>query len=423
MKINCVSRNPEKWYAGDSSVSKDCKVTSNAQDERPNWKALLIGSIAHFIHDGFTDMLYVFFPIWQIKWALTFVEVGLLKTLISGSMAIFQLPIGIVANCIGQVRLLLVGTVITVLAVMFWGWAINPIFLGLLLIVGGLGSSVQHPISSSIISDAYSDIKARRTALSTYNVAGDIGKLILPGAAAFLIATYDWKSASYLLALFGLFVTLLLFISTLGIRIPEFTTPILMNKQTRQAVLLGWNGYQAFWSLATIGVIDSATRTGFLTFLPFLLQGKGANVTQIGLALTLIFAGGVIGKLVCGILAIRLGVLRSVVVTESITAICICGVVILSLESSLLLAPFLGIALNGTSSVLYGSVPELVSEEHRKQAFSIFYTVTLGAGAVSPVIYGVLSDCAGIKTTVVIVAVVVLVAIPLTLPLRGKLMN
>jgi len=44
----------------------------------------------------------------------------------------------------------------------------------------------------------------------------------------------------------------------------------------------------------------------------------------------------------------------------------------LSLESSLLLAPFLGIALNGTSSVLYGSVPELVSEEHRKQAFSIF---------------------------------------------------
>ena len=388
-----------------------------------DWKALLIGGIAHFIHDGFTDMLYVFFPIWQTKWALTFVEVGLLKTLVSGSMAIFQLPVGIVANRIGQVRLLLVGTVLTVLAVMFWGWAINPIFLGLLLIVGGLGSSVQHPVSSSIISDAYSDTKARRTALSTYNVTGDIGKLMLPGAAAFLIATYDWESASYLLALFGLFVTLLLFISTLGFRIPEFTTPKEMNKQTRQAVLLGWNGFQAFWSLATIGVIDSATRMGFLTFLPFLLQGKGANVTQIGLALTLIFAGGVIGKLVCGILAIRLGVLRSVVVTESITAICICGVVSLSLENSLLLAPFLGIALNGTSSVLYGSVPELVSEEHRKQAFSIFYTVTLGSGAVSPVIYGVVSDCVGIKTTVVIVAAVVLVAIPLTLPLRGKLMN
>lgn len=403
-------------------MNKDCKVTINTQDERPKWKALLTGSLAHFIHDGFTDMLYVFFPIWQANWALTFVEVGLLKTLVSGSMAIFQLPIGIVANRIGQVRLLLVGTVITILAVMLWGWAMNPILLGLLLILGGLGSSVQHPVSSSIISDAYSDIKARRTALSTYNVAGDIGKLILPGVAAFLIAYVGWKSASYLLALFGLLVTLLLFISTLGIRIPEFSTPI-MNQQTRDALLLGWNGYQAFWSLATIGVIDSATRMGFLTFLPFLLQEKGANVTQIGLALTLIFAGGVVGKLVCGILATRLGVLRSVIVTESITAICICGVVNLSLGSSLLLAPFLGIALNGTSSVLYGSVPELVSEEHRKQAFSIFYTATLGSGAVSPVIYGILSDCVGIKITVVLVAIVVLIAIPLTLPLRGKLVK
>jgi len=413
----------ENGRTGGSSVNKDCKVTISAQDERSNWKALLTGSLAHFIHDGFTDMLYVFFPIWQAKWALTFVEVGLLKTLVSGSMAMFQLPIGVVANRIGQVRLLLVGTIITTLAVMLWGWAVSPILLGLLLIVGGLGSSVQHPVSSSLISDAYSEVKTRRTALSTYNVAGDIGKLILPGLAAFLIAYTDWKSASYLLALFGLFVTLILFISTLGNRLPDSSFPVVRAQQNRSDILLGWNGYQAFWSLAMIGVIDSATRMGFLTFLPFLLQEKGADVTQIGLALTLIFAGGVIGKLVCGIMAIRLGVLRSVVVTEGITALCICGVVSLSLGNSLLLAPFLGLALNGTSSVLYGSVPELVSEEHRKQAFSIFYTVTLGSGAVSPIIYGILSDCVGIKITVVMVAMVVLVAIPLTLPLRGKLVD
>jgi MFS family permease len=79
--------------------------------------------------------------------------------------------------------------------------------------------------------------------------------------------------------------------------------------------------------------------------------------------------------------------------------------------------------LNGTSSVLYGSVPELGSEENRKQAFSSFYTATLGSGAVSPAIYGLLSDFVGIKIAVIIVAIVVLVAIPLTLPLRGKLVN
>ena len=212
-------------------------------------------------------------------------------------------------------------------------------------------------------------------------------------------------------------------ISSIGAGISVSCSPNGMNHPTASALLLGWNGYQAFWSLTTIGVIDSATRTGFLTFLPFLLHEKGANVTQIGLALTLIFTGGAIGKLVCGILATRLGVLHSVIVTESITAICICGMIVLSLGNGLLLMPFLGIALNGTSSVLYGSVPELVSENQRKQAFSIFYTMTLGLGSVSPAIYGLLSDFAGIKITVVIIAIFVLATIPLTFSLRGKLVN
>lgn len=142
-------------------------VIGKPQKEEPKWQALLTGNLAHFIHDGFTDMLYLFFPLWQAQWALTFTEVGLLKTVVSGSMAMFQLPVGIVANRIGQVKLLLIGTVITSLAIMLWGLAVSPILLGLLLLLGGLGSSVQHPVSSSIISDAYSYIRARRTALST----------------------------------------------------------------------------------------------------------------------------------------------------------------------------------------------------------------------------------------------------------------
>src|SRR5262245_63534081 len=43
-----------------------------------------------------------------------------------------------------------------------------------------------------------------------------------------------------------------------------------------------------FRLLFTISLIDSAARMGFLTFLPFLLQAKGAAIAQIGLALTLV---------------------------------------------------------------------------------------------------------------------------------------
>jgi len=93
------------------------------------------------------------------------------------------------------------------------------------------------------------------------------------------------------------------------------------------------------------------------------LQEKGAQVSLIGLALSLVFAGGAVGKYICGKLATNFGILQTVVTTEMVTTLCILGILFLPLEPVLLLSPILGVALNGTSSVLYGSVPELVSEE------------------------------------------------------------
>jgi predicted MFS family arabinose efflux permease len=178
---------------------------------------------------------------------------------------------------------------------------------------------------------------------------------------------------------------------------------------------------KSFWAVLMIGILDSSTRMGFLTFFPFVLQEKGAGVSTIGLALSLIFAGGAMGKLACGVLATKVGVLRSVIITEILTALCIIGILNFSLHMDIILALLLGVALNGTSSVLYGSVPDLVPADNTKQAFAVFYTATIASGAFSPWFYGIASDVIGIKTVVSLVALVVLFTIPLTMPLRGKL--
>ena len=72
--------------------------------------------------------------------------------------------------------------------------------------------------------------------------------------------------------------------------------------------------------LLSIGVIDSATRMAFLTFLPFVLTTKGASLPTIGLALTLVFAGGAAGKLVCAFIGARIGTVATVWLTEGLTA-------------------------------------------------------------------------------------------------------
>jgi FSR family fosmidomycin resistance protein-like MFS transporter len=63
----------------------------------------------------------------------------------------------------------------------------------------------------------------------------------------------------------------------------------------------------------------------------------------------------------------------------------------------------------------------LVEPARRQRAFGIFYTGTIGAGAVSPAIYGLLGDAAGVPATLVVVAAVVLVTLPITLVLRPAL--
>jgi FSR family fosmidomycin resistance protein-like MFS transporter len=169
--------------------------------------------------------------------------------------------------------------------------------------------------------------------------------------------------------------------------------------------------------LTLIGLIDNATRTGFLTFLPLLLSAKGAQATTIGTALSLIFIGGAAGKFACGVLADRMGIIRTVIVTEVATALLICGLLALPLTLAFFLMLPLGIALNGTSSVLYGSVAELAPPSRRARAFALFYTVTLAAGALAPLLYGLIGDRIGISQTLLLVAAVVL----LVLPLAGRL--
>jgi MFS family permease len=173
--------------------------------------------------------------------------------------------------------------------------------------------------------------------------------------------------------------------------------------------------------LFSIGVVDSATRMAFLTFLPFLLQAKGAGVAAVGLALTLVFAGGAAGKLVCGFLGARLGVLRTVYLTEGLTAAGIVAMLPLPLEGCLALLPVVGVALNGTSSVLYGTVPELVRPERRERAFAIFYTGVIGAGAIAPILYGLFSDAVGVPFMMGLIAAVVLATLPLAWRLKPAL--
>lgn len=137
----------------------------------------------------------------------------------------------------------------------------------------------------------------------------------------------------------------------------------------------------------------------------------------------MLFAGGAAGKLVCGFLGARLGVLPTVLITEGGTAVTIMALLPLPLSAAFVLLLVIGVALNGTSSVLYGTVPELVEARRREMAFRVFYTATIGGGALSPILYGFVGDAMGLPRTTIIIATVVLVTLPLAWKLNPLLVG
>jgi MFS family permease len=141
-------------------------------------------------------------------------------------------------------------------------------------------------------------------------------------------------------------------------------------------------------------------------------------VETVGLALGLTFTGGAVGKFACGAAAERLGIIRTVVLTEAATGLGILALLLIPLRPALVMLPLLGVALNGTSSVLYGSVADLVVPERRSRAYGLFYTLGIGSGALAPTVFGFISDWASVPVTLTIVGLLVMVTVPLSSLLR-----
>jgi MFS family permease len=395
-------------------VGTSANVTPHSKDEER--RALGVACGAHALHDGYTDLIYVMLPIWQHEFGLGFAALGLMKTVFSGTLAGLQIPSGLLAERFGSAVVLALGTALAGLGYCFAGLSQGIPFLVAALFVAGMGASTQHPLASSLIAQAYAGPRSLK-ALGTYNFAGDIGKMTVPALASLLFVVLPWRHALILLGSVGVLAALAIFIL-----IPRFGAVVAPPRKNKAAAGGGSRVRQfGFPLLLSIGVLDSATRMAFLTFLPFVLTAKGASLPTVGLSLTLVFAGGAAGKLVCAFIGARIGTVATVWLTEAVTALGIVALLPVSLDTALVLLPVVGVALNGTSSVLYGSVPDLVEPARRQRAFGIFYTGTIGAGAVSPALYGVLGDTIGVPSALVVVACVVLLTLPITLLLRPAL--
>ena len=379
-------------------------------------QALTTCCAAHTLHDGLSDLTYVLLPLLAQTFGLSLAQVGMIRAAHRTAMAAFQIPAGLVAERFGERNLLVIGTAMAGAAFVGLGYAQGFWMILTALFFAGVGSAVQHPLCSTIISNAYPEA-GRRTALGTYNLFGDVGKFAFGGLLSLLLMTgLPWQGPVVAYGLIGLAVAGLAFFWLAGFQAATAKKPAEQIETSTK----GWGirNRRGFFALCLIEIIDSSTRVGFLTLIAFLLIDKGLSTGWATLAVPLILVGGMAGKLACGVLAERVGIIRTIIITEIVTGVGIFAAVALPGVAAALLLPLIGVALQGTSSVLYATIGDLVERERLPRAFGLFYTLGSLCGIAAPLGYGLVGDHLGVDNAITLMGIAIFLTLPLCAVLR-----
>ena len=380
-------------------------------------RALTACCAAHTLHDGLSDLTYVLLPLLAQTFGLSLTQVGMIRAAHRTAMATFQIPAGLVAERFGERNLLAAGTAIAGAAFVGLGYASGFWMILVALFFAGLGSAVQHPLCSTIISNAFPD-SGRRTALGTYNLFGDVGKFAFGGLLSLLLFTgLSWQGPVVFYGLIGMATAAAVLFWVAGSSAVP-TTASRAADATPQRGGWGIRNRRGFTALCLIEIIDSGTRTGFLTLIAFLMIAKGLSNGWAALSVPLILVGGMAGKYACGLLAERVGIIRTIILTEVATGVGILCAVALPGAAAFLLLPLIGIALQGTSSVLYATIGDLVEQPRLPRVFGLFYTLGSLCGIAAPLGYGLAGDHIGVANAVALMGIAILFTLPLCAVLK-----
>ncbi len=393
----------------------DYKI-QNAADKTSPRKVLVFGSVTHIWSDLFFALLIPLLPYIKNDLDLSYTQVGLLRSIYSGSSAVLQIPAGFLAENTGEFWMIVGGNIWVSVGLIFMG--VVPGFYSLLTAsaLGGLGGGTQHPLASSMVSRAY-DSSGRSSAVGTVNFAGDIGKMFAPVIAAFFTFLSGWRMAMWAVGIAGV-VFMCIFVG--------FRRGFELDKRDKDNIHEPRNSVDGhekedisgFVLLTGLGILDSAVRNATLILFPFILLERGMREDQLVVALFLLFAGGACGKYICGWMNDRTGTISLIWITKGGT-VCLLG-------ASLFLSPLflwpiaivLGIGLNGTSSVLYATVARFIPASRRPRYYGYFYTTneigTIGA----PLLYGFIADLMGLRSSILIMSLVTSAILPSSLALK-----
>lgn len=333
---------------------------------------------AHFVNHFQSAMLGVIYPLMMKELGMSYIAIASLAAVYNTLGSVFQAGYGFVVPYVRRGVILGTGNVLLGLSVVASGFAstFNHFFFARLL--GGIGSSPQHPVGSSMLASHFPG--SRGSALAFHSTAGQIGSLLAPLMAALLVTYLGWRGVFWAVGSVSIVAGLVCFAFRDSLRAAH------RDQSKSRLVPQGWEAYKACLKNKNILLVSLVFMAGAagrgqdineVYIIPHFVHDFNLSITYGAFLFTFIQVGSLIGPFVWGWISDRFD--RKLVIQASLlmSALCTLWLAWQQEVSAGLFVNLLvyGAAVTSRQTLTQALLADLVGEDLFDAAFSLYYFI------------------------------------------------
>jgi FSR family fosmidomycin resistance protein-like MFS transporter len=325
------------------------------------------------------------------------------------SSSVIQPLFGHLSDRLSLAWLMPLGPALGGLGVALAGFAPNYALTFAAIVLSGIGVAAFHPEGSRFAN--YVSGARRASGMSLFSVGGNIGFALGPVLVTPLMLVFGLHGTAFVLIPTWLMAGVL--VHELP-RLKTFRSDVVSGRVSRTDEPEAWG---PFTLLATIIALRSFVYFGLVTFIPlYFIHDLHASKALGNAALSAMLLGGAAGTLIGGPLADRFGRRTVLIGSMSILPVLLVAFLLAGAIPAIVIA-----TVTGAATIATFAVTIVMGQEYLPGRLGVAAGVTIGLsiglGGVGAPLLGVLADAHGLRAVFETLAVLPILALPLTLAL------
>ena len=351
---------------------------TSEQNSRQRGTIFGIVCAAHFVNHFQSAMLGVIYPLMMTELGMSYMAIASLAAVYNTLGSVFQAGYGFLVPYVRRGVILGAGNCLLGLSVVASGFAssFNHFFTARL--IGGIGSSPQHPVGSSILASHFG--AARGRILAFHSTSGQIGSLFAPLLAALLVTQLGWRGVFWAVGALATAMGMICFVFRDSLRTASVDRP------KSQLTPLGWEAYKACFKNKSVMLVSLVFMAGAagrgqdineVYIIPHFVHDFNLNITYGAFLFTFIQVGSLIGPFVWGWISDRFN--RKLVIQASLLMSALCTLW-LAWQESVSAGLFVNLVIYGAAvtsrqTLTQALLADLVGDDLFDAAFSLYYFI------------------------------------------------